>query len=188
MVEFMLAFIPGHEEKEIKQAFLEKFGIMLTEGQISSFKYTHNCWSGTHGGRFEKGRESYNKGKKMTPEQYEKAKATMFKKGEKPKNIRPVGSEREDVDGYIKIKIAEPNKWEHKHKYIWEQANGPVPKGCVIIFEDGNRRNFKLDNLKCISKSLLSYINIRKLYGKASIETFELMQKLDKSIKERGEQ
>ena len=120
MVEFMLAFIPGHEEKEIKQAFFERFGILLTEGQISGFKYSHNIWSGTHGGRFEKGQQSHNKGKKVSPEQYEKMKATMFKKGDKPANIKPVGSEREDIDGYIKIKIAEPNKWQHKHRVIWE--------------------------------------------------------------------
>ena len=185
MVEFMLAFIPGHEEKEIKQAFLDRFGILLTEGQISGFKYKYNICSGTHGGRFEKGQQSHNKGKKVSPEQYEKMKATRFKKGDKPANIKPVGSEREDIDGYIKIKIAEPNKWQHKHRVIWEQANGPVPKGFVIIFEDGNIRNFNLENLKCIPKSLLSYINIRKLHGKASVETFELMQKLDKAIQEK---
>ena len=183
MVEFMLAFMPGHEEKEIKQAFLDRFGILLTEGQISGFKYSHNIWSGTHGGRFVKGQESHNKGNKLTPEQYEKVKATMFKKGNVPANVRPVGSERVDVDGYIKIKIAEPDVWQHKQRYIWEQANGPVPKGYAIIFEDGDRRNFDLDNLKCIPKSLLSYINIKKLHGKADVETFELMKQLDEAIR-----
>jgi len=183
MTEFLLGYIPGHEESEIKQAFLDRFGILLTEGQISGFKYKHNIWSGTHGGRFQKGQVSHNKGKKMSPEQYEKSKATMFKKGQVPKNKRPVGSERVDVDGYVMIKVAEPNVWQHKQKYIWEQLHGKVPKGYAVIFVDGDRTNFDPENLRCIHKSLLSYINKKRIYAKADVETFELMKQLEETIR-----
>lgn len=53
--------------------------------------------------RFSKGHIPQNKGKRMSPEVYEKVKGTMFKKGQDPINHRPVGSERVNVDGYVEI-------------------------------------------------------------------------------------
>ena len=35
---------------------------------------------------------------------------TWFKKGHIPANYRPVGSERVNADGYIEVKVADPNK------------------------------------------------------------------------------
>jgi hypothetical protein len=76
-----------------------------------------------------------------------------------PWNYDPVGTERINPDGYVDIKIANPNKWKGKHRIIWEKANGPVPKGYAIIFADGNRRNFKLKNLLMVSRAELSVMN-----------------------------
>lgn len=39
------------------------------------------------------------------------------------------------------------------HVYIWEQYNGPVPKGHVIHHLDENKRNNDISNLVCISRS-----------------------------------
>ena len=98
MVAYMKQIIPGHEESEIRAMFLEKFGIVLTKMQIKNFKINYHISSGTHGGRFQKGLIPHNKGKKMSPEVYEKAKATMFKSGNIPHNHRAVGSERVNVE------------------------------------------------------------------------------------------
>jgi hypothetical protein len=38
---------------------------------------------------------------------------------------------------------------------IWEAANGPVPKGHVILCADGNRHNIDLDNLLLVSRKEL---------------------------------
>lgn len=103
--------------------------------------------------RFKKGHVSHNLGKKMPSHVYEKAKHTMFKKGSIPANHRPVGSERLNVDGYIEVKVAEPNKWRGKHRVIWEKAHGEVPKGYSVHFKNGNRQDFSLDNLALISRS-----------------------------------
>lgn len=105
------------------------------------------------GTRFKKGHVPANKGKKMSTEQYEKCKATMFKKGGCPPNHRPVGSERVNVDGYVEIKVAEPNKWRLKHRVLWEEAHGPIPKGYNIQFKDGNRQNLAMDNLYMLSRA-----------------------------------
>ena len=101
--------------------------------------------------RFKKGSVPPNKGKKMSPEVYEKVKETMFKKGNSPVNHREVGSERINVDGYIEIKVAEPNRWKLKHRIIWEQINGEIPKGYNVQFKNHNTQDCRIENLYIIS-------------------------------------
>ena len=103
--------------------------------------------------RFKKGSVPKNKGKKMAPEQYEKIKGTFFKKGHTPVNYRPVGSERVNADGYVEVKVADPNKWRAKHRVVWEEAYGPIPPGHNVQFRNGNREDLRLENLYLISKA-----------------------------------
>lgn len=103
--------------------------------------------------RFQKGSVSFNKGKKVSPEVYSKMQPTMFKKGQIPVNHRDVGSERVNLDGYIEIKVAEPNRWRLKHRVIWEQANGSIPKGFNVQFKNHNRQDCRIENLYLISKA-----------------------------------
>lgn len=103
--------------------------------------------------RFTKGHVSHNKGKKMSPEVYSKVARTMFKKGQTPVNHRDVGSERVNVDGYIEIKVAEPNKWRLKHRVIWEEVNGEIPKGYNVQFKNHNSQDCRIENLYLISRA-----------------------------------
>lgn len=103
--------------------------------------------------QFASGHTPANKGKKMSPELYAKCAPTMFKKGNTPKNHREVGSERVNKDGYIEVKVAEPNKWRCKHRIIWEEANGPIERGYNVQFKDGNPQNISLENLYLISRA-----------------------------------
>lgn len=102
---------------------------------------------------FQKGHIPQNKGKKMPPEVYAKVARTMFKKGGTPVNHREVGSERVNVDGYVEIKVAEPNKWRLKSRVVWEQAYGEIPPGSNIQFKDHNPLNLSLDNLYIITRA-----------------------------------
>ena len=43
---FLRSFIPGHSTCEIRDAFLEKFGISMTISTIKSYKSNHGIWSG----------------------------------------------------------------------------------------------------------------------------------------------
>ena len=108
-------------------------------------------------GRFLKGFVPENKGKKqeeyMSAEAIEKSKATRFQKGNVPHNHKPVGYERITVDGYIEIKMAEPNVFKLKHRVVWEQNFGKIPKGHNIQFRDGNRQNLDISNLYMISRA-----------------------------------
>ena len=169
MVKFLIKYIPGHQESEIRSAFLERFGITLTEAQIGNFKHKYGVKSGTHGGRFEKGQPAFNKGKKMTPEQYKKCSGTMFRKGHSPQNHREVGSERINVDGYIEIKVEEPNKWRLKQRVMYEKYhNVKLTRDEAIIFLDGNKLNLAEDNLFCLTRAELVRYNQNKLRGEDS--------------------
>ena len=53
------------------------------------------------------------------------------------------------------------NHWVPKARWVWEQANGPVPKGRVIAHLDGDPRNCELGNLACITREALLALNHR---------------------------
>ena len=103
--------------------------------------------------RFPKGNIPANKGKKMPANVYEKARKTMFRKGNIPANHKPIGYERINADGYIEVKVAEPNKFRLKHRVVWEENFGIIPPGYNVQFRDKNRQNLTPDNLYLISRS-----------------------------------
>ena len=177
---FMKEYVPGHSYAEIQIAFTDKFGWNISTSQIKGYIGNHKLNTGRNG-CFKKGQVAHNKGQKMPPEVYEKAKATMFQKGHVPHNHRHVGSERLSKDGYIEVKIAEPNKWRLKHNVVWEQYNGKIPKGSAVIFLDGNKQNVEINNLKLIKRSELLIMNRYDLYG-ADAETTEVATNLAKLI------
>ena len=167
--KFFEEYVPGHKYREIQQEFTKRFGWEITMSQIKTYIHNHNLNTGRTG-KFEKGLVPHNKGKKMPPEVYEKCKATMFKKGNVPNNHKSVGSERITRDGYIEIKVAEPNKWLLKHRYIWEQEHGKIPDKHILIFRDNDKTNVALDNLLLISRgenAVLNYIGLSNTVDEA---------------------
>lgn len=100
-------------------------------------------------GRFQKGHIPATLGKKMSPETKAKLANTLFKKGNKPHNIKPEGYEHEYTDGYVKIQ--HNGKMRLKHVVVWESVNGKVPKGHIIVFKNKNNRDFSIENLECIT-------------------------------------
>lgn len=175
----------GISNVELTERFNNKFGTKVSLGQMKSYKGNHGLNSGLTG-RFKKGQKPHNKGKKMSEEVYEKVKHTMFQKGNIPQNHRQVGSERVNVDGYIEVKIQEPNKWELKHRIVWERANGVIPKGTGVIFLDGNKLNCSIDNLRCVTRAELLYLNRHGLNNAGEItDTGILMAQLDAARSKR---
>ena len=157
--EFLLGFIPGHSYKETVEAF-NAFtdGVPITGTQVKSYCVNHNVKNGRDG-KFKKGCVPTNKGKKLPPDVAKKSEATRFKKGSVPHNTVPIGTEIQRDDGYAWIKIKEPNVWRPKHVLAWESVNGPVPKGCCVLFLDRDRENFALGNLRCITRRELMQLN-----------------------------
>lgn len=154
--KFMKEYVPGHSYKEIQKAFTEKFGWEISLGQVNAYIGNHHLSTGRTG-RFQKGQEPTNKGKKgICADGCER---TWFKKGHIPANYRPVGSERVNADGYIEVKVADPNKWKLKHRVVWESVNGKIPKGYIIIFRDNDKSNTDIDNLLLIKRGTHAVLN-----------------------------
>ncbi|WP_096269380.1 HNH endonuclease signature motif containing protein [Paucisalibacillus globulus] len=165
--DFIKANVKGLHNYELAELVNNMFGLSITAQQMNTYKSNHNLSSGLDG-RFEKGSSPWNKGKKGLQIG---GKETQFKKGQQPKNYRPVGSERIDSkDGYILIKVQDhgtyQERWRHKHVVVWEKHHGKkVPKNHVIMFADSNKQNLDLGNLILISRSELARMNQQGLFS-----------------------
>ncbi len=167
-IDYIKANISGCHFKELTDMLNKQFGMNLKVSAVVSLADRH----GLHNGidcrlntgykptQFKKGIIPWNKGKKGVTCGGE---STQFKKGNKPWNYKPVGSERVNTDGYPEVKIADPNKWKGKHILVWEATNGPVPKGHVLIFGDGNKKNVEINNLLLVSRKQLVRLNKHNL-------------------------
>lgn len=164
-INFIKQIAKGRTVDKITEIANKQFNMNLTTRQIKRIKDKYGIKSGVDC-RFKKGQIPFNKGKKMSSEVYEKVKSTMFKKGHKNKNTKRVGTERVDVEGYVYIKVAEPDVWKLKHRVLWEEINGPIPENHKLIFADGNRQNVTLDNLVLVSSTEILIMNKNKLFCK----------------------
>lgn len=157
--------VTGRHFPELTEMFNKQFDTDYKETTIKSLVYRLGLKTGLSGitisdackaTRFKKGQIPWNKGK---PKSWVGGEETQFKKGHIPVNHRQVGSERVNVDGYTEIKVAEPNKWRLKHNVIWEQHNGPIPKGSCVLFGDANKQNLDINNLILVSRKQLVRLN-----------------------------
>jgi hypothetical protein len=141
--------------------------------------------------QFQKGHASHNKGQKMSNELYQKVAHTMFKKGNKPMNTQPIGTihQRKDTGGkmYLYIKLAD-SKWQLLNRYTWEQHNGPIPKGMVVVYKDGNYLNNDIDNLLMITKKENMARNTIQRLPKELQQVMRLKCKLINKINKNGTQ
>ncbi len=141
--------------KELTAAFNAKFGASRTECAIKGTMFRRGFEAG-RSGFIQAGTSPWNKGKKGVNGKSD----TVFKKGNFPHNTRPAQHERISKDGLIEIKVGERGKtFIAKHRWLWEQANGPVPAGMIVRFADCNNRNFAMDNLICVSRHLNLRLN-----------------------------
>lgn len=162
--EFINQNCIGVGPKDMASLLNKTFGTNYTIMQMKSYYGNHNIDSGLDG-QFQAGHTPANKGTKGL---YNVGgNKTSFKPGQRPLNYKPVGYERVDREGYTLVKVQDdgpwPKRWRHKHKVIWEQVNGPIPKGHVVLFADQNRQNVDLDNLILIPQSKLSTLNKKGL-------------------------
>lgn len=149
--------------KELAEAFNALFKTSHTIDAIKATLSRNNMTSGRTG-RFEKGLLPWNTGTKGVM----KPNCGNFRPGNEPSNRKPLGTERIcSKDGFILIKVAEtdphngfPTRYRHKHAWIWEQTHGPVPKGYVVAFRDGNKLHCEIENLMLVTRSELLCLNL----------------------------
>ena len=164
--EFIAENYKGTGHKAMTEKIKEKYGIEYTAQQIKSYYANHGFNSGLTG-RWEKGKEAYNKGKKLPPEQCEKIKRTSFKPGHVPHNQVEVGTII-FTGQYYKIKTAEPNKWEFCHRLVYKEAYGEIPKGMIVSFLDGDVSNYTPENLILISQEENACMNINHMRSRSA--------------------
>ena len=165
-----------------------RFKSKFTLQQLRSLTRNHCIRSG-RSGRFEKGHVPANKGIKGWSSGGRSVE-TQFKKGRpahEARNYLPIGSTRLTKDGYIERKMTDDpslvpaRRWVMEHRRVWEQHNGPIPDKHVVVFLDGDKLNCQIDNLRCVSRSVLQYMNktgLNETTGemrKAAILTSEVM-------------
>lgn len=162
--QFLIDNVKGITLKELTQRFNKKFNTNISENAIANQKTKLGIKSGIIGGQFPKGLV--------------------------PQNHKPVGSERIDREGYVLVKVAEPNKWRPKHRVLWEKVNGPIPEKHRLIFADGNRQNITLDNLILVSYAQSFIMNQKNLFKndqeltKAGVAVAKVLDKVNKRKKE----
>lgn len=152
-----LAFIKNgskKKRKDLHRIFCNKFKRKDVSQNNLSALCKRRGWMTGRTGCFKKGNiPSPNAGAKGPNK-------TSFKKGNLPTNWRPVGSTRILKDGYIEIKVKEPNQWTLKHIAVWTGKNGEIPNGHCLVFKDGDKKNCDIHNLELLSRNANLQINI----------------------------
>ncbi len=146
-------------------------------------------------GCFEKGLVPANKGKKMPFN--ENSARTRFQKRQIPQTYRGAGHERIDKrDGYVIIIVDEINPWTgaktrpvHKHRWLWERVNGPIPDGMRLKCLDGDKLNTDPSNWEAIPTAMAPRLNDRfgRRYDQAPAElkpTIMAIAKLEYAARE----
>ena len=184
--EHLASIVKGKTYKELLSLMNEKFDYEFSSQQIESALRRYNLKTGNTG-QFKKYQEPWNKGLKG----YMGANKTSFKKGTIPPNYKPIGTERFAKDGYIEVKVKDPNVWELKHRYIYKKHHGEIPNGYNVIFADKNISNFDIDNLILVSKAEMLILNKNKLifedkdFTKVGVNIAKILDKTS-NLKPRG--
>lgn len=164
-----LAWVEAHRalpRKELHRRFRDRFG----RPDVSQANLTSLCkrrgWLTGRTGRFVKGQQAANKGKTMPYNP--KSAATRFRPGHAPENRVPLWSERIGKGGYVEMKVPARNpytghetRFMHKHRWLWEQANGPVPEGHFLKCLDGDKTNCDPSNWRALPHALKPRLNGR---------------------------
>lgn len=140
--------------------------------------------------RFQPGQTPWNKGTSYRPGG--RCAETQFKPGQRPHTWRPVGTYRVNADGYLDVKITDDgrpqDRWERVHRLVWIEANGPIPRGHVVVFRPGRKstvlEDITADALECISRQELAARNTIHRYPPALKQAIRLAAKLRRKLDE----
>lgn len=161
------------ERREWPREIMQRTFNILFDRDVSLSNINALCkrkgWMTGRSGCFVKGQTPANKGKKM-PEgvggRHPNARRTQFRKGGLPHNTKHLGHERVSKDGYVEISVAETNphtgyerRYVHKHVWLWEKVNGPVPEGHCLKCIDGDKANTDPSNWTLIPRGVLARLN-----------------------------
>lgn len=180
---------PQHMEELLDHVFnsiqighkAKKLGIRKSQ----AYREMHGC---SETGRRNVGSTPWNKG--TTYRAGGRSSLHRFKPGAIPKNRRPVGSTRINVEGYVEIKIAEGNfQWRPLHRENWKKIHGEYPpRGTALTFKDGNKQNCDIDNLELLTRKQLMARNSIQNYPDEIKEVTHLRAIITRKINDHKKQ
>lgn len=129
VVEFILDNCKNHSIRGLKKQVLNRFDVIVSEGAC----------------------EYYFK-------RYIQDKHVMRGKCKPSFLTKPVGTERKDKDGYIRV-IVDTGKERLKHHIVWEREHEPVKNTEILMFLDGDKTNCDINNLILVKRMYLGAIN-----------------------------
>jgi len=167
IIEELIRLYPHTKTKELAEKWNFSMSAVYKKARELNLKKDIECvrvWSRENSGRedhpskkflFQKGFVPKNKGRKaheyLSTEALVQMEKTQFKKGHTPSNTKEIGTERINEYGYAEIKTH--SGYKLKHRVVWEQHNGAIPKGYNIQFKDKNHSNCVIENLYIISRA-----------------------------------
>jgi len=146
--------------------------------------------------RFRPGQRAWNAGKPF-PARGRSAE-TQFKPGQlsgKARTLlRQIGAERISKDGYLERKInnGQPiyKRWRAVHRIVWEQANGPIPRGHAVVFRPGcrsvNTADIAIDKLELVTRRELMRRNTVHNYPEPIVRAIRTRAALVRVINNRS--
>lgn len=123
--------------------------------------------------RFSSGLTPWNKGVRGVTGHHPNTVRTQFKPGRRPeeaRNYQPIGTLR-ILGGYLQRKVTDDpalypsRRWVAVHRLVWEEVNGPMPKGYVVVFKPGmastDPDEITIDRVELITRAELMRRNTR---------------------------
>lgn len=162
-IDYIKNIVKGKTCNEIAMLYNKKFNKNITEKEMEYIKRKNRITSGIK---------------------------TTFKKNSIPHNLKKELSEYNDGKGGIKIKVGK--EWIPKGRYIYEKHHGKIKENEVIVFLDGNKKNFDINNLMAVSLLDVQVCGIKHLKSnnseitKIGLMTAQLINKSREKEKEYG--
>ena len=133
MLMFLKEQYKVHTASELTRLFNEHFDQNKTVNAISSVRHSRGFF-------------------------LNKKERALREKNKGLKKMKPVGHERTNKDGRVKVKTAD-GVFRTKHIVLWEKHFDKVPEGMCLRFKDGDSTNITIDNLMVISRSVHTRLN-----------------------------
>lgn len=162
----------GRTEQQVYYA-AHKMGLKKSPEFLSS-QLSTQFKTGHAPTQFKPGMVPWNKGIAGSTGNHPNTQRTQFKAGRRPeeaRNYRPVGSVRVTRDGYLERKVTDDTsvyparRWVAVHRLVWEEVNGPMPKGYVVVFKPGmastDPDEITIDRVELITRAELMRRNTR---------------------------
>lgn len=157
----LMARSKGQQSRQDAFTEVEK-QFLIDNWQTKTIQQIADALGRTYGSIKSKGQKQMRL--KKTPEAYrslmQRPNAGQFQKGQIPPNTildeeMPIrvrhGHKKRGAPPYKWIRVAW-KQWKQYHLWLWEQANGPVPEGMIIVFKNKDTMDCRLDNLEMISQ------------------------------------